>query len=69
MAATPLTKHSTYSQNDLEIDGLSLFWHEVPGWVLENGSAFELHSIQIKDCNLAVWLMESKCLKTIKAIW
>ncbi len=36
--------------------------------VLKNVSVFELQSIQIIDCNLAIWLIESKYLKMTKAI-
>jgi len=36
--------------------------------ILENVSASELQSIRIIDCNLAIWLIESKYLKMTKAI-
>ncbi len=35
---------------------------------LENVSAFELQSIRIIDCNIAIWLIESKHLKMTKVI-
>jgi hypothetical protein len=35
----------------------------------ENVSVFELQSIQIIDCKLSIWLIESKYLKMTKAIW
>ncbi len=36
--------------------------------ILENVSASELQSIRIIDCNLAIWLIESKYLKMAKVI-
>ncbi len=36
---------------------------------LENVLVFELLSIRIIHCNLAIWLVESKYLKMTEAIW
>ena len=35
---------------------------------VENVLAFKMQSIQIIDCNLAIWLITSKYLKMTKAI-
>jgi hypothetical protein len=40
----------------------------VGAFTLENVSVFELQSVQIIDCNLAIPLIESKYLKMTKAM-
>jgi hypothetical protein len=45
---------------------LKVWWY---WWALENVAVFELQSVQIIDCNLAIRLIESKYLKMTKAIW
>ncbi len=36
---------------------------------LENVLVSELQSIQMIDCNLAIWLIEGEYLKMTKVIW
>ncbi len=37
-------------------------------YILENVSVFESQSIQMIDCNLSIWLIESKYLKMTESI-
>ncbi len=62
------TPTHTHTHTHTYID--RIFTRECFIYFLENVSAFELQLklIQVIDCNLAIWLIESKYIKMTKAI-
>jgi len=48
----------------LKIERIRVFLGKV--YKVENVSVFELQSMQKIDCNLAIWLIESKYLKRLR---